>query len=412
MTIDPNQRRVRFNPDGEGVDFTDHNNMQLFAQQRDWLTLFSASLANAAGDPNDPGGAPHAEAFTYLHELSMYGGSAITLHPGSAYVSPGGANQLVINAGTIAQQLDEPWSTGEDFALVHTGIGVLTLATAVGDATNPRIDVVEIKLSYGDGDPQDRHFEDATTRAPSTQSTNKERGISFSYQIKQGTPAANPTYPTPSAGYVAMAAVYVPATHNAAHSAANIRDLRMPVGVRCIDVDVNGFHFTGSNPWTKVGMIAHAAAASDADADRVIVPCPISTKSARLLAVAIHGFADDPRCELGRIDYPTGGGAVTFTSYADLMNISGAMLQGDMVTIDSMALADQFEDTAVIKGVRAASTRVGTALWCNGYAGGMAHAGQSTNDTPEATVSRLALSFGGVTTSQVGLVRFWIAEGL
>ncbi|HUS27543.1 MAG TPA: hypothetical protein VMZ53_03515 [Kofleriaceae bacterium] len=402
---------MQFNPDGEGLDFTDMQNMQTFAQARNWIALFTHALANAAGDPSAPGDLDTPEAFAAFNELSMYGGAVIALHPGTAWVGAGGANQLAIFPGSIGLVMDEPFNTGDDFGLFRV-TGVLALATAVG-AAQPRIDIVEVKLTHIDGDPQDRHFEDATTREPSTQSTSKEKQLQLTYQIKAGTPAANPTYPTPSAGFTAMAAVYVPALHNAVHSPTNIRDLRMPVGVRCVDVDAKAMFFTGANPWAVVdGMIAGAAAASDPDADRVIAPCPISTKSARLLAVAVHGFAFDPRCEIGRLDYPTAGGAATFTKYGDLVNVSGDMLQDNMVTVDGMSLADEIADVAVIRGVRAAGERVGTALWCNGYAGGMAHPGVPMNDGAEATVSKLAISIGGANGSRVGLVRFWIAEGL
>lgn len=405
-----NARRVLYYPDGEAIDRTDDNNAQLFQQQRDWIALFSAMLTNGAGDPNDPGGLDTPESSVLLHELSIYGGSVISLHPGSAFVAAGGANALTINAGTIAAVVDEPWSTGEDLGMFRIP-GALTLATAVGHATQPRIDVVEIKLAYIDGDPQTRHFEDATTRAPSSQvGTDKERQLEFTYQIKQGTPAASPAYPACSVGFVPMAAVYVPALHNAVHDPANIRDLRMPVGIRAIDVLPNEMYFTGANPWVNLGLLAAAAGASDADADRVIVPCPVSTKSARLIAVGVQGQADggDTRCDLVRMVYADGTSAVTFTKLAELIPI---FEQDGLAVADSMMIADAIAAHAEILGTR--TERAGTALWCNGQPGGMAHPGLPYNGAAgEKDVTKLAISIGDVAGGRLGFVRFWIAEGL
>lgn len=411
-----NSRQVQFTPDGEGIDLTDMINMQKFQRQHEWVLLAGRALSNGAGEPSDPGVMPTPESYVAINELgfptSTYDGVAYAPVPGAAYVSAGGANQLIIQAGPIIVLVDEPWNTGEDFALFHIP-SFLTLATSVGDATNPRIDIVEVKCAYIDGDPQDRHFEDATTREPTTQSgTNKERQVEFSYQIKAGTPSATPAYPAPTAGYTAIAAVYVPATHNAAHSPANIRDLRMPLGIRAIDVDYKGMHFTGTNPWTTVGMLAAAGGSSDADADRVIIPCPVATKSSRLIAVGVQGYAGggDPRCEIGYLTYPATGGAVTFTMLAELTAFP--LFDDKLIVIDSVQLADAIAANAVIAGSRVSNSRVGTALWCNGRAGGMAHPGVSQLDGAEDNVTKLALSIGDAAGGRIGFVRFWLAEGV
>jgi hypothetical protein len=80
------------------------------------------------------------------------------------------------------------------------------------------------------------------TGANSSASTNKKRRVQCTVSVKTGATAANPTYPTPDAGYVPIAAVVVPATLvttaqkfdyidtalNGA-GAAVIHDLRMPI---------------------------------------------------------------------------------------------------------------------------------------------------------------------------------------
>jgi hypothetical protein len=411
-------RRVLFHPDGEAIDRTDDENVQLFSRQDLHNLILSGLFADGIGEPTDPGSITRPEALSHNDIGVDTTQGVFAPWPGAGYVVPTGTNnQVQFTAGPMVTVIDEPWSygnDGEEFCLYRIGGGI-TLTTAAGDATNPRIDLVEVKLEYIDGDPQTRHFEDATTRAPSSQAgTDKERQVQLTYQIKQGTPAANPTYPTPTAGFQAYAAIYVPATHNTVHSPDNIRDLRFPFGVRCIDVDRRGFYYTGSNPWVDFGMLASAAASSDPDDDRVIVPCPISTKSARLIAVGLHGdLGGDARIGLGRLDYGNANPIAepTFVEYCDLGGIASA---NGFCFADAMMIADTLNVGAVLRGVRAANTRVGTPMWCNGRPGGMAHPGIAPDAGVQTTTSRLAISFGGETGAdcRVGFVRFWIAEGL
>lgn len=413
-------RRVLYHPDGEAIDRTDDNNEQEFARLNLHNLIMSGSQANGYGEPFGAQLAGPPESFDSLNALGFtYGDAVMVPWPGAAYVyATGVARQLTFSPGPIALVCDEPWSAApEEYAFYRIPFN-LTLTTAAGDATNPRIDLVEVKLDYIDGDPQTRHFEDAVTRAPSSQAgTNKERQVRFTYQIKQGTPAANPVYPTPTAGFVAMAAVWVPATHNAVHDPNNIRDLRAPFGARVYDVDPKAMHYTGVNPWFLQGMQAFSHVDS-IDTDRVIVPCPIGSRSARLLAVGVCGSpGDDAVVELVRLDHPLSSGGPTSTYIAtitdDVWNADG------FTWIDAIRIADYVgqNSTASYKGTRAASSRAGAPLWCNGKTGGMAHFGGLPADAP-AIESRLALSIGCAGSNVTGpggrlsFVRFVIAEGL
>lgn len=420
MPTDTNEhaRRVLYHPDGEAIDRTDDNNAQLFQRMHEFNLLLSGAQVDGWGEPTDPGASAinTPERGDGLNGLGFtYGEAVMTPFPGAAFIYSPTTRALTISAGPLVGLTDEPWQpTGEEFA-VYRSAGNMSVQTAVGDATNPRIDLLEVKFSYADGDPQTRHFEDAVTRAPSSQpSTNKDRHVVFDYQIKAGTPAANPTYPTPTAGYVALAAVYVPANHNAVHSPDNIRDLRVPFGIRAVDVDVKGFHFTGSNPWTALGMLAAAGGSSDPDDDRVIVPCPISSRNARLVAVGIHGdLGGDARFALVRMDHDNTS-PLPPPTITELCDLGGICSAPGFAFADAIMIADALNVGGVYKGVRAANTRVGTPLWCNGWSNGAGRPGVASDDGVETTTSRLAVSFGGETAAscRVAYVRFWIAEGL
>jgi hypothetical protein len=414
MTVETNSntKLVQFDPDGEGVDFTDLIELQRREQVRLFNVLLSGGMADGLGDGAAPNTKTTLESLDALNGLG-FSTSDVVIAPWSGAAFPYAsvvANTIAISAGPFVVAIDEPWNAdGEEFAIARTG-GV-SLASAVGDATNPRIDIVEVKLEYVDTDTETRHFEDATTRAPSSQVTAKRRSVQATFQIKQGAPAASPAYPTPSAGFVAYAAVYVPATHNAVHGPDNIRDLRVPMGVRAIDVDLKGMHKTGINPWTDLGMLAASAVSTDHTADRVVVPCPVASKSARLLGVGIFGYpVNAPAFEIVRVNYPATGGAVTTQKIVDLS--LDVFVSDGLTFADAMKIADRAHQTGIILGSRVANTHVGTPVWCNGKTSGMAHAGVAggAGQTPG---SKLGVSFGADGAgNRAAFVRFWIAEGL
>lgn len=411
-------RRVLFNPDGEGLDLTDTNNMQLFSSMREASMLHVGSQPNIIGLSDGSGADTRPESFETLLGLGdLYGDAVFTPWPGSAFVlATAVARQIGITKGPMMLVTDEPWNGGgEEFATFHSGGYLLT--TAIGDAAQPRIDLVEVKLSYVDGDSQTRHFEDATTRAPTSSPQNKERRVRFDYQIKQGTPAANPAYPATTAGYVAMAAIYVPALHNAVHSPDNIRDLRIPYGVRVVDVPFTAMAKTGANPWAELGGAILSTAAASIDTDRVIAVCPVGSATSRLLGVGIHASpGDDFTCELGVLAYPVSNAAPTFTGLA-FASDDGVFAADGFTYIDAMQIADLIAAKATIKGTRPANRRLGTALWCNGKTAGVGYPTPSPADGGDVT-SKIALSFGcdgsGVSGpgGRASFVRFWIAEGL
>lgn len=413
-------RSVQFTPDGEGIDLTDMINMQLFRRLHEINLLMSGVHPNIVGDPGAPGDVGNP---TSNEDQAALGASISQLvlapHGGAAFVyATAVARQIAITPGAICTFSDEPWTeSGEEFATFRSGGYLLT--TGVGDAANPRIDLVEIKLEYINGDPQSRHFEDATTREPTSQAgTNKERQVKLTYQIKAGTPAASPAYPSPSVGFLPLAAIWIPQNHNAVHSPANIRDMRMPLGLRVVDVDFRQFQYTGAQPWTDLSGAIATTGINSTDVDYVIAVCPNANPGARLVGVGIHcSLGDDATCELISRSYPASNGAPTDTVIAyvgDDMALGGGFTYVDMIQI--MDSAGNGVPTFA-KGSRAAGLAYGTPVWCNGTTGGNANRKATPNDGADVD-TKLALRFAcdGTGVSGPGgrasFVRFYIAEGL
>jgi hypothetical protein len=272
-------KRVLFDPDGEALDFTDVNDAQTFLESR----LCDQVLEKLVPGPelND------FEAGTNLLMPGAHGANAPTsawayaLTSGGAYPRKGSGNDKVqIAPGTLFQKIAAADGSAPTF-LPFTFAGTEEVAIAAGDATNPRVDLVQMKLELVSGDPQTRHFEDAVTRAPSSQSTNKKRRVQCTLTVKQGTPGASPTYPTLDAGCVAIAGVVVPATwaavaapltiDSASADSLVVHDQRMPLGT------VRPHHvyppvMVGN--WTLSSTRATIASSSSAD---IYAFCPVGS---------------------------------------------------------------------------------------------------------------------------------------
>ncbi len=420
-------RRVLFDPDGEGLDFTDMNDMQLLLQAQLFDNFMVSGLMDAVGDPANPTTAvsdPECSTEWPLLGIS-YDSVVLAPYAGCGFVRPTGvANQVACQPGPLLVITDEPFNaTGETTALIR--LPNATLTTGVGDATEGRIDLIEIGpttggVYYQDGDGETRHFEDATTRAPSSQSTDKRRSVNWTIQVKAGTPSATPAYPTPTAGFRPLAAIYVAALHNAVHLPVRIRDHRFPLG-RVDAYDVPGYQVSiyqaGGNPWTIPGTgPATAAAASDVN-DPVYAFCPVGHKTGRLVGVGIFGRKGSVgTCELVRTSVD-GSGSTTHTPIADL----GALWTTSygFRYFNATALMDELHAEAnpgtgggvMFTGTRVPNTHVGTPVWLNGYAGGPVVAGVA-GGAVEAPHTRLAVKITGDVVSAVHFVRFYVASGL
>ena len=240
--------------DGEDLVFGDQNDGQRFLAAR----LYDQVLEKLIGNPNgldpelgDLAGANSSTAWAYCLDI------------GSARPVEGSAtNKIKVSAGTLMQKIANA-AGAEPTLLAFTFDGTTEFTIANGNASNPRVDMLQMKLEYVAADMQSRDFQDAVTGANTSQSLSKKRQVQCTLSLKQGTPAASPTYPTPDAGYVPIACVVVPTNYTfpgADHLLyiddalggpyAVIHDLRMPVNVSPEALWPNDAAFDATY-WTK-----------------------------------------------------------------------------------------------------------------------------------------------------------------
>jgi WD40 repeat protein len=99
--------------------------------------------------------------------------------------------------------------SGAPFAVVLPENTNVTLSAA--DGTNPRIDVIEIRPVRSEYDPQTRKFRDPVTNAISSAVIPTNVSYQAEIQVVEGTPAASPSAPASTAGWIKIAEVTVPA---------------------------------------------------------------------------------------------------------------------------------------------------------------------------------------------------------
>lgn len=240
--------------DGEGLTHGDLNNNQRFLSAMLTDQMLGKLIGNPANtDPQFSSQTVNAPT-TWAYALSV----------GGANPKQGSANnKLLIGAGTIFQKIAN--SDGNDMTLLpFTFDGTTEFTIANGDATNPRCDMIQMKLELENGDLQSRDFEDGTTHVITTTSVNKQRRVKATLSVKTGTPAASPVYPTPDAGYVPLCVVVVHATwagatpfsyHDRGATAAVIHDLRMPINVKPFVNHARDFQVEGVR-WEYAGITA------------------------------------------------------------------------------------------------------------------------------------------------------------
>ncbi len=230
MTLDVYKSMAQ--TDGEAITFGDINDAQRFLAARLTDQFFEKLIGSPTTADPEFGSQNGANATTvWAYALSI----------GGAHPKQGSANNKVkIGAGTLFQKLASA-DGNEPTIAAFTFDGTLEVTIANGSAVNPRVDMIQMKLEYVAADVQSRDFQDATTGALSTITPSKKRQIQCTVSVKQGAVAASPTYPTPDAGYVPIAAVVVGTNYVAAAglvyvdtagAVAVLHDLRMPLRIR------------------------------------------------------------------------------------------------------------------------------------------------------------------------------------
>lgn len=206
-------REVLYN-DGEGLDFNDFNNAQRYARAEYLDGILRARCRTVLG--NTVGATSYCYAFGFGGNVK----STATNLRSSNY------------AGSIVQLISAGPSATDPTALVYyLSDDELQTDHDAADPTNPRYDIICVKLEMLAGDSTSRDFEDAATRALSSTTPDKTRKVTLTKQVVKGTPAATPAEPAVPAGFVKWASVKIPATFATTFTAVtHFRDYRVPIG--------------------------------------------------------------------------------------------------------------------------------------------------------------------------------------
>ena len=182
-----------------------------------------------------------------------------------------GSNRQITNgAGMVYQWKGNDGLSGlaggsPRFIPYYVAADELISTLSVGNAVNPRIDRICVKLDLVDGDNAFRDFESFSLgpivggvqtylRTVTSQQANRKRVVQLSSQIIAGTPAASPIPPALPAGWALWCDVLVPQNHNAVFVAKDhLRDWRMPSRQVSCFVPPSAHNVDSSASWTMSG---------------------------------------------------------------------------------------------------------------------------------------------------------------
>jgi hypothetical protein len=221
--------------------------------------------ATTFGGPRDP-------EFPGKGTLDVPTFFAYALNPGGAFLRAGSANNKIQIAPGVLMQKIASTNLLTPTLLPYTFWGVEEFTLANGDATNPRVDLLQMALIY-----------DST------------RGVvSCALTVKQGTPAASPTIPDPDTGCVPVGTAVVGHGWTTGGNApifgldtteANnvvIHDQRMPLGVRVYRVDPTAYKLETAWALANTNQVVTASNGSN----KFFAPC--TTHLGRVIAVDLR----------------------------------------------------------------------------------------------------------------------------
>jgi hypothetical protein len=400
--------RVYFN-DGEGLDYNDLNNIQssLRAKFGDQFLqyLMGAVAISGTKDPSFAGqnGTDAPNRFAYC------------LQPGQAYLRSHAstANIIQVAPGTLYQKVGSS-DGSESTMLGFTFVGTESWSLTAGDATNPRVDLLQMKLEYITDTSTSRDFEDATTHNVTSTTFNKKKRVQCTLSVKAGTPNASPTVPEPDTGYVAVGSVMVGNTYatgtfpvfgidTAAAGVAVVHDQRMPLGkIKAYRVDPKNFKLISN--WVLAN--SDCTANSTNPGNELRVPFP-GQPSGRIIAVGIHHDVTG----IGTVKLGNCPGFVSGT-----FNARSQVLQATSGGDDIVLYYDFEAHHTPNVGptiTQSAASKIGVPVWGNGQ---RCPREKIRLETPGAVNSdQLVLQFintNSVGPCQIGFVTFFVAEGI
>jgi hypothetical protein len=416
-TID-SYKQVLFN-DGEGLVHTDLNNLQRYLEAKIWGQIIHnqmgiTQISSTLRDPQMGGqdGTNHSTALAY------------TLNPGSAFLRQGSANNKVqIAPGTLLQKLGtlDGGDTTEIVSYTFAGSEEWTITN--GDATNCRVDLLQMQLTYVNWDQESRDIQDGSTHIVTSQIVNKQQRTQCTLSVKSGTPAASPRVPDPDPGCVAVGFVLVQNGYGAANPLiftgdtgtglfqAVVYDCRMPVSVKAYTVDPKMFH--NGAAWT-IDATTNDFWTPSSGTNSIYVPAAYSGIG-RLVAIEV--------CHQDAVSAPLSGLSLGFSagptaSYSTSnsfspVNSSTSNMLRDVVHWFTF---EQNHAPALGPTILASNVnKIGVPIWGNGRRCPMEQIRTASNPTDQ-TLSRLTMKVTNTTFSagaaKLGQVTFYFAEGL
>jgi hypothetical protein len=400
--------------DGEGATQGDQNDTQRFGLSRLTDQVLRNLAVGASVDPQLSGIDPDPTGPNPNPDPTLW---AWTLSGGTGFARAGSANNKVkISIGTVYQMIAS--SNGDEAKfLPFTFDGTTEMTFTNGDATNPRVDIIQMALSWVDGDPQSRDFEDGVTHVVTTTSMNKKRRVQCVLSVKTGTPAASPHVPDPDAGNVILFAMVIPATYAWASAwdvidSATIPclyDMRMPFGIRGHTVWPVEYFYNDA----KFSLDTFKRLLTCTATDTAYIPCKQGGVAGRLIGFQLqspNGSGADPVDIIRQHWAHAGASPTTVVLHANVLVVSlGNDLTG--TTIGEGTVGPSFENISPSVGptVIANTNGQGPPVWTNGM--------RSPKGVMQYTrpwlFDGLALRFVTSTTgAQLGPVRWFIAEGI
>jgi len=392
--------------DGEGLDYNDLNDLARMGVARmcDQLRLEATGQLGSTADPEGQG-----SPLTLL----IY-----TLTGGCAVLTNNGATQVTVRRGTIFQKIADPTGDEAQFLPYTLVNSEFNLTLTAGDATNPRIDIVQVKLEWESAVTQSRDFKDATTGVITTTTPNKRRRVKATFSIKLGTAAATPSYPAPDTGYAVLGAVFVPATWTtgidtdvgAAGTTARLRQCSVPLGVQAFTVHGHemDYEYPNQSGWRRgiasdgnaIRGTAYAASAGST----LAVWCPNAGPNARIVGILIVGkWVTSGTVTL---KYDNAGTGTSYTSIASgpTFTLSGLVQTGGTIVEKFMHMG-QISDASSTSNPSAADGVLGDPAWATG-----GRSGPSVREiASSAPSSRAVLRIDAGSTSQIYSVTFYLA---
>lgn len=262
--------------DGEGIEFGDLNDASRSVMAQIWDAL----VAQEARLYDD--GRPGIIGSARIYSLSAAAGEFVS----------NGALGITNNPGVIAQWSGaNGWVTpgGSDAALraYQLGLHEINVTLQPGDPVNPRLDIVQIKITWDSANLIWRDFRDAITGALTSLQTYTQRVPKITVQVKQGTPGVNPAPPAIDAGFAPWIMVRVPANFNAAIDPdTQVYDFRWPVRHFGTSLVLAPDMFPGSGGLTLTTAGEWTAAGADT---LYVIPRSPRFGESRLIGVQYYG---------------------------------------------------------------------------------------------------------------------------